>query len=84
MGDRPSGFGGRKPRQAREACVRNATMKTLADPTNALARGLAAIRVQYKVPGAFPPDVLAAADEAAKRPITDHVDRTAMPVVPRL
>jgi exoribonuclease R len=56
-------------------------MKTLADPTNALARGLAAIRVQYKVPGDFPPDVLAAADEAAKRPITDHVDRTAMPFV---
>ncbi|MDO7844330.1 RNB domain-containing ribonuclease [Sphingomonas immobilis] len=52
-------------------------MKTLADPTNALARGLAAIRAQYQVPADFPPEVTAAAEAAAQRAPTDHVDRTA-------
>ena len=56
-------------------------MKTIADPTHALDRGLAAIRSQYKVPGDFPPAVLAAAEEASRRPVDDHVDRTAMPFV---
>src|ERR1700710_1621510 len=51
-------------------------MKVLADPTNALALGLAAIRAQYKVPASFPPEVLDAAAEAAKRVPTNHVDRT--------
>ena len=51
-------------------------MKALVDPTNALALGLAAIYVQYKVPASFPPEVLAAADDAAQRPPTAHVDRT--------
>ncbi len=53
-------------------------MKAMADPDNALGRGLAAIRAQFQVPDSFPPDVLAAADAAAKRAPTDHVDRTAM------
>lgn len=35
-----------------------------------LTSGLSAIRAQYNVPGQFPPDVLAAADLAAKRPVT--------------
>jgi exoribonuclease R len=52
-------------------------MKTLADPTNALARGLAAIRAQYQVPADFPPEVIAAAEIAAKRAPTEHADRTA-------
>lgn len=52
-------------------------MKALADPTNALADGLAAIRTQFQVPAAFPPEVLAAADAAARRVPTEHVDRTA-------
>lgn len=53
-------------------------MKAIADPDNALGRGLTAIREQFKVPADFPPPVLAAADEAARRVPTEHVDRTAM------
>ena len=56
-------------------------MKTIVDPAHALDRGLAAIRTQYKVPGDFPPAVLAAAEETSRRPVNDHVDRTAMPFV---
>ncbi|THD36128.1 MAG: RNB domain-containing ribonuclease [Sphingomonas sp.] len=53
-------------------------MKAIVDPDNALGRGLAAIRTQFQVPDSFPPAVLAAADEAAKRAPTAHVDRTEM------
>jgi len=56
-------------------------MKTLIDPGNTLALGLAAIRAQYKVPGDFPADVLAAADEAATRTPSQHADRTDKPFV---
>ena len=56
-------------------------MKALVDPSNALATGLAAIRKQYQVPDDFPPEVLAAAEAAAKRAPTAHVDRTAMSFV---
>ena len=56
-------------------------MKTLADPGNALAKGLAAIRQEFQVPAGFPPEVLAAAEEAAKRVPTDHIDRTSLPFV---
>lgn len=56
-------------------------MKSLTDPGNALARGLKDIRTQYKVPEAFPPEVLAAAEAAAKRKPDRHVDRTATPFV---
>ena len=42
-------------------------MRAIADPTNALGRGLAAIRRQYQVPDSFPAEVLAAAEEAARR-----------------
>jgi exoribonuclease R len=52
-------------------------MKAIADPDNALGRGLAAIRERFKVPESFPPAVLAAAEEAAKRAPTAHADRTA-------
>jgi len=51
-------------------------MKALIDPDNALSQGLAALRVRYQVPATFPPEVLAAADLAAKQPLTGHVDRT--------
>lgn len=51
-------------------------MKTLIDSTNALIGGLAAIRRQFGVPQDFPPDVLAAAEAAARREPTKHVDRT--------
>jgi len=56
-------------------------MKALVDPTNALARGLAAIRSQFKVPGSFPKDVLDAANVAAARAPMEHVDRTSWPFV---
>jgi len=56
-------------------------MKTIIDPTHALARGLSAIRQQYRVPTSFPPAVLAAADQAAARTPTAHADRTAMAFV---
>jgi exoribonuclease R len=56
-------------------------MKALADPDNALKRGLAAIRVKFQVPDSFPPEVLAAADQAAQRAPTEHADRTALPFV---
>jgi VacB/RNase II family 3'-5' exoribonuclease len=56
-------------------------MKALVDPSNALATGLTAIRKQYQVPDGFPAEVLAAAEAAAKRVPTAHVDRTDMPFV---
>ena len=56
-------------------------MRSIVDPTHALDSGLAAIRKQYDVPSAFPAAVLAAADVAAKRAPTEHVDRTDWPFV---
>jgi exoribonuclease R len=56
-------------------------MKALIDPENALAHGLATIRTQFQVPASFPSEVLAAAETAAKRAPTEHVDRTAWPFV---
>ncbi|VVT22995.1 RNB domain-containing ribonuclease [Sphingomonas sp. EC-HK361] len=56
-------------------------MKALQDPNRALADGLAAIRLQYQLPTAFPPEVEAAAADAAKRALTAHADRTAIPFV---
>ena len=56
-------------------------MKSLIDPTHALTSGLATIRQQFQVPADFPPDVLAAADAAALRKPTAHIDRTALPFV---
>ena len=51
-------------------------MRAIADPTNALVSGLAAIRKQFQVPESFPIEVLTAADEAARRRPMEHVDRT--------
>ncbi|KKC27787.1 RNB domain-containing ribonuclease [Sphingomonas sp. SRS2] len=51
-------------------------MKVIADPTRALADGLAAIRRDFAVPPGFPPEVLAAADAAIARAPRQHVDRT--------
>jgi exoribonuclease R len=56
-------------------------MKTVRDPGQVLAEGLAAIRVQFQLPAEFPPEVIAEAETAVKRPLSDHVDRTAMPFV---
>jgi exoribonuclease R len=56
-------------------------MKAVRDPDAVLAEGLAAIRTQYQVPADFPAEVTAAAEAAAKRPPTAHVDRTDRPFV---
>lgn len=56
-------------------------MKAIHDPHGALTAGLAAIRAQYQVPQGFPPQVLAAAEAASTRALTDHADRTAIPFV---
>jgi exoribonuclease R len=56
-------------------------MKALADPANALADGLATIRTEFQVPAGFPAEVLAAAEAAAKRAPSEHVDRTSLPFV---
>lgn len=56
-------------------------MKAIHDPHGALAAGLTAIREQYQVPAGFPPHVLAAAEVAAIRSLTDHADRTAISFV---
>ena len=56
-------------------------MRAIADPTNALGRGLAAIRQQFKIPTGYPTEVLEAAEHAAARIPTEHVDRTDIPFV---
>lgn len=57
------------------------TLKTLRDPDAILTAGLAAIRAQFQVPPDFPPEVTDAAEEAARRPLDGHIDRTALPFV---
>ena len=56
-------------------------MKAVLDPDRVLADGLAAIRSQYQVPRSFPQPVLEAAETAARRVPTAHVDRTDIPFV---
>jgi exoribonuclease R len=56
-------------------------MKSLTDPSQALAAGLSKIRTAFHVPDGFPPNVMAAAEAAAKRVPDQHVDRTALPFV---
>ena len=56
-------------------------MRSIVDHSHALDSGLAEIRKQYDVPSAFAPSVLAAAELAAKRAPTEHVDRTDWPFV---
>lgn len=56
-------------------------MRSIVDHTHALDSGLAVIRTQYDVPSAFSPLVLAAAEAAAQRKPTEHVDRTDWPFV---
>ncbi|MCY7299164.1 MAG: RNB domain-containing ribonuclease [Ilumatobacteraceae bacterium] len=51
-------------------------MRSLIDQSNVLQSGLSAIRAQYSVPQSFPPEVLAAAETAAARRPTEHIDRT--------
>lgn len=56
-------------------------MKTIIDADRALATGLAAIRTDFEVEPDFPPAVIAAATETARRPLSDHRDRTSVPFV---
>lgn len=56
-------------------------MKALRDPQNLLSEGLAAIRAQFAVPSAFPPEVAAAAEAAARRIPGEHADWTDRPFV---
>lgn len=56
-------------------------MKCLIDRDRALTNGLAGIRAQFEVPASFPANVLAEAEQAARRGITDHADWTARPFV---
>jgi exoribonuclease R len=52
-----------------------------ADLVDELADGLQFIRRQFKVPERFPDEVEAAAAEAVRRPLSEHVDRTGWPFV---
>lgn len=56
-------------------------MKAIKVRGGELAEGLAEIREQFHLPFEFPPEVLAAADEAAAAPIGGHIDRTDIPFV---
>lgn len=56
-------------------------MRIRADLTDEIVEGLRGIRRQFKVPAEFPDAVLQAAEVAAKRAPTAHVDRTAWPFV---
>lgn len=56
-------------------------MKTVNDPEQILAEGLAAIRQQFQVPASFPANVLEAAERVATRQPTAHADRTALTFV---
>ncbi len=56
-------------------------MKALYDRPRALSDGLAAIREQFQLPARFPPEVEAAAADAASQPLSGHVDRTDLPFV---
>jgi len=56
-------------------------MRSLIDKGHVLDAGMAAIREQYSIPASFPPAVLAAAEAAARRVPTEHVDRTDWPFV---
>ena len=56
-------------------------MKSLTDPSQALSAGLVKIRTEFHVSDGFPPEVTAAAQEAARRVPSQHADRTAIPFV---
>jgi exoribonuclease R len=51
-------------------------MKTIVDSDRALTDGLTAIRRDFQVPGAFPADVMQAAQAATRRALAGRVDRT--------
>jgi exoribonuclease R len=56
-------------------------LRTIRDPDCLLIDGLAAIREQYQLPQAFPPGAEAEAEQASRRSLDGHGDRTALPFV---
>ena len=56
-------------------------MKAIKDRPGALDEGLAAIRTQFQLPGGFSADVQEAAEAAARKPLTNHIDRSEIPFV---
>jgi len=56
-------------------------LKAIYDRSRALADGLEAIRIQFQLPREFPAAAEAEAGAAARKALTDHVDRTAVPFV---
>ena len=56
-------------------------MRIRADLTDEIVEGLRGIHGQFKVPAEFPAAVAQAADDAAKRALTSHIDRTDWPFV---
>lgn len=56
-------------------------MRTLRDPDCLLAEGLSAIRGQFQLPTGFPPAAEAEAEQAARRSIDRHADRSSLPFV---
>ena len=56
-------------------------MRIRADLTDEIVEGLRGIRGQFKVPAEFPAAVVQAADDAAKRAPTSHIDRSDWPFV---
>ena len=56
-------------------------LKPIYDRFGALSGGIESIRLQYKLPTAFPPDAQAEAQAAVSRPLDGYADRTAMPFV---
>lgn len=56
-------------------------MKILADPGRVLEEGIAAIRLEFQLPEAFPAEVLHASEQAAARTPSEHADRTDRPFV---
>jgi len=56
-------------------------LKAIFDRPRALGEGLAAIRAQFQLPTAFPPEAEAAAAESARQEPSGHIDRTSVPFV---
>jgi exoribonuclease R len=56
-------------------------LKAIDDRPRALGVGLAAIRTQFQLPAGFPPQVEAAAENAARKGLNEHLDRTGIPFV---
>jgi exoribonuclease R len=61
--------------------VTRRTVRTQQADLTALRSGLAEIEKELEVPSEFPPEVIQAADHAAKNPVLPELDRTDLPLV---